>query len=786
MIGETISHYRITRQLGAGGMGIVYEAQDTTLDRAVALKFLPPELSRDPQAKVRFIHEAKAASALDHPNVCNIHEISETDDGQLFIVMACYEGETLKDRISRGPLLLDDALRIAQQAADGLARAHERGIVHRDIKPANIFLTSDGLVKILDFGLAKLSDLTRVTRTGTSMGTVAYMSPEQARGEDVDASSDVWSLGSVLYEMLTGQRAFPGDHPEAVLYAILHTDPLPALVLESIVQRCLAKDSSARYPSAQELARALRAAPVDPADPSDATVASRNATTASRDTTARTRPGLTSGRRRQLAAGLFIVFAIATAAGLWQSLRPSAPVDHRSIAVLPFKRIVVDPGYEWFAEGMTEAIIGHLTKLAGLKVTSSTSTDHYRDSDLPLREIAEELGVATILEGSVQQSGDRVRLMVKLIDAETDAHLWAEDYDRTLEDVFAVQADVALKIVERLRLTLGVEVRDRIASVPTENLEAYKLLMKGAEVAKGRTHEARVEALKFYEAAVRLDPNYADALYQLAYSYWAITLYGNLSPREMIPKAKEYAHRALEIDPHHSEAHWLLAMLLGHGEWNWDAAEQQWLTLRELSPGDAGAHAGYGWFKMLMGDFEAAVREYRETILLNPLSAGLQQNRGEILYYCRSFEESIIESEKAIQMNPNYPQSRMFIGASYAALGMQEEALAALEEEARLSKGERPEVENWIGTIFALAGDEARARESLARLMAWREDRWVSPYSIGVLHIALGEVDEGFRWLEQSYEDHDPRLPFLKVHPAMDPVKEDPRYQELLARIGLD
>ena len=779
MIGETVSHYRITKQLGMGGMGIVYEAVDTNLDRTVALKFLPLEYTRDPEAKARFIHEAKAASSLDHPNVCTVHEIGEAEDGQMFLVMACYQGEALKDRIARGPLPLDEAMRITQQVAEGLAVAHVGGIVHRDIKPANIFITDSGLVKILDFGVVKLSGQTQLTRAGTTLGTTSYLSPEQARGDTTDHRSDLWCLGVVLYEMISGSVPFQGEYAQAVIYGVLNDEPKPVtglrtgvpLELERIIGKCLAKDAGQRYQHADDLLADLRRMGVSTVTPASVTGS---------------RPR--RGRARRTGVFLFATVALFAAIAVFvvAYLHSTESVNTRkSIAVLPFRNIVAQPGYEWFGDGMTEAIIGHLAKIEDLKVTSSTSVQQFKDSHQAVGEIAAKLGVATVLEGTVQQAGGRIHLVVKLIDARSDRHIWVEEYDREMVDVFALQADVALKIVAQLRVALSSEVEARIAAKPTENIDAYKLLMKGHLMWEQATNADRLAAIEIYKQAVALDPQFADAHAALASAYEWIPVYGYQAPALSYFQAREHAQQAIAIDQGNAVANRVLAQLTATDQWDFARSNRLFVRAIELCPGGATLHLNYAWNLMQLGRFDEAVAQFRRGLELEPLDVGNHQNEGELLYYARRYEESIAASRRAIAMNPNYPQSHMFLGLACHELGRDDEARAAIEQELVISDVSKPEVENWIGIALATLGDRERAQQFLARLLDKREKGWASPFIIATHLIALGDLDRGFEFLQKAYDEHDSRLLYLGIHQTYDPVKSDPRYLEILARIGL-
>jgi non-specific serine/threonine protein kinase len=489
VIGKTISHYKIIEKLGAGGMGIVYKAQDLKLDRFVALKFLPPHLSADETEKQRFIQEAKAASALDHPNICTIYEIGESEENQLFIAMACYEGESLNTKINRGPLKLEEAIDIAGQIASGLERAHESDIVHRDIKPANIIITSRGEVKILDFGLAKLANQIRLTKTGTTLGTVAYMSPEQARGEDIDVRADIWSLGVILYEMVSGQLPFSGEYEQSVMYSIINEEPQPLTglrtdvppALERIVTKMLAKEPANRYQHADEILVDLKS------------LGRKTESRMSQQSLARSK--LPGGKRKFLYGAMIFLVLLIIGGGIyfqwWREKESDEGIPavesaettstsewQNSIAVLPFDNISPDPEQEYFCDGMTEQIITNLSHLQGLKVIARTSVMRFKNTEKTIPEIAKEFDVAHILEGSVRKSGNHIRVTAQLIKAEDRSHLWAKDYDRKLKNVFAVQDDISEAIARALLQKLTIKEVEEIKTRPTENIAAYEFYLK--------------------------------------------------------------------------------------------------------------------------------------------------------------------------------------------------------------------------------------------------------------------------------------------------------------------
>ncbi|MFQ5866060.1 MAG: protein kinase [bacterium] len=780
MIGTTISHYRIIEKLGAGGMGVVYKAEDTKLKRTVALKFLPQELTRNPEAKERFIQEAQAASALQHKNICTIHEIDETDDGQIFISMDYYEGETLKKKIECGPLKIDESVDIVIEIAQGLSSAHEADMIHRDIKPANVIITERGEVKIVDFGLAKLAGQKKLTQVGTTMGTVAYMSPEQAGGEEIDHRSDIWSLGVVLYEMITGSLPFKGDYEQAVTYSILNEEPEPItglrtgvpLELERIVNKTLAKNASERYQHMADFLVDLKSVTKE----FEVGPMKRPSTTAT--------PALR--KRTYLFGGVAsLIILILCALYVFFPPRPGK-VDRKSIAVLPFQNMNKDEESEYFSDGITEDIITQLSKIGDLRVISRTSSMRYKKSDKTLREIGEKLHVATILEGSVRREGDEVRITAQLINTQTDEHIWAETYDREMTHIFAIQSDVAQQIASVLKATLSPAEKERIERKPTENLEAYNLYLKGRYFWNKRTEMDLKKAIEYFEEAIELDSNYGLGYAGLADSYSLLPTYSAYPKKEAYPKAKEAALKALEIDNTLAEAHTSLGSIKMGYDWDWEGAERQFKRAIELNPSYATAHHWYALYLMRMARFDDAIKEIKKAHELDPLSLVINRAMGNVFLRARRYDQAIDALKRTNEMDPNFSLVPFFLGRVFFQKSMYEEALAEFRKEKELSMGWWPVIEVYIGLTYVRMGKRGEAQEVLHNLIERLEQTHYFPEVLAALYFTLGKKDQGFEWLEKAYEEGDIGPWRLKIEPIYDGVRSDPRFKALLKKVGLE
>jgi serine/threonine-protein kinase len=726
-------------------MGVVYKAEDTKLRRTVALKFLPPDLTRDTEAKSRFIHEAQAASALDHPNICNIHEIDETADGRLFMCMACYDGETLQEKIARGPIEIEEATSIAVQIAQGLSKAHEKGIVHRDLKPANIFITEDGMVKIVDFGLAKLAGQMRLTKTGTTVGTVSYMSPEQARGEKVDHRTDIWSLGVVLYEIMSNKLPFQADYEQAVIYSIINSNPESVRELrrdvtpelEQVITKALEKDPDGRFQQVTEMLSSL------------------------------------CRIEKQLTSKIEI--------GLTQE-DESMP----SIAVLPFANLSADPEQEYFCDGLAEEIINALGKLDSLRVVARTSAFSFKGESVDIREIGTKLNVQTLLEGSVRKVGNRLRISVQHVNVADGFHIWSEKYDREIEDIFAIQDEISLAIVDNLKLKVLGGERAKLLSRQTENPEAHNLYLKGRYFWNKRTEEGIRKSIEYFQEAVEIDPDFALAYCGLADAYVTMGIYRYQPLDEISQKAKQAVTTALELDDSLGVAHASLAMIRIWIDWDCEGAEQEFRRALDLNPAEAEAHHQYSHLLAQLGKFDEAIAEMRLALDLEPLSLNINACLGQVLFLAGKYDTAIEQLEKTIEMNPAYYDGHGWLGMTYLLTGMYKKAIEKFEE-CMAFKVIEAKMKAALAYAYAVTGDEGMARDILMRLQDKPDDKKTEPYLIATVYCGLGDVEKAITYLEKAYEERSHRLfTMIKVDPLLDCMRSHPRYKSLLQAMRLE
>jgi serine/threonine-protein kinase len=781
VISRQISHYRIIRKLGEGGMGEVYLAEDSRLGRQVALKFLPASYQYDPVRRERFLREARAASALRSPNTAAIYDIGEHDDTS-YIVMEFVEGATLSEKIRQSPLAAREAAEIAAQIADALDEAHALGIIHRDIKGSNIIITSRGLVKVLDFGLAKVvpplstdaaesrtralnpesSDeptvnLGQATTAGLVVGTVPYMSPEQALGNAVDHRTDIFSLGVVTYEMLTGRLPFEGDSTTQVIDRIVHNEPLaiarfnysvPA-ELERIVRKCLEKDCGQRYQSTRELLIDLRSLGRD--------TSRESVTTPFPAETAR--EGQTAPRRRSRKA-----------------------ID--SLAILPLVNASGDPDAEYLSDGITESIIKNLSQLPKLRVMARSTVFRFKGRDVDARAAGAELRVRAVLTGRVVLRGDALSIRAELVDAQDGSHLWGEHYNRKLSDIFAVEEEISKEISENLRLKLSREQKKRLTKRYTEDSVAYQTYLKGRFYWNKRTEDALKRGIDYFQKAIDIDPGYALAYAGLADSYNMLAGYSTLAPRDAFPKAKAAARKALEIDDTLAEAHTSLAFVMLAYDWDWAGADRAFRRAIALDPTYATAHHWYSLYLVLISRTEEALDEVGRAQELEPLSLAISTTRGWILHLARRYDAAIEAYNKTLEMEPAFPLARRRLGQTYLEKAQFTAAVAEIEKAAKVSRD--TETLAALGHAYAVSGNRLEAERILDELNTLKTQRYIPSFFIARINAGLGERDLTFEWLDRAFDERYGMLAYLKIDPAFDTLGSDPRLDALMKRVGID
>jgi serine/threonine protein kinase/Tfp pilus assembly protein PilF len=775
VIGQTISHYKILEKLGEGGMGIVYKAQDLKLDRVVALKFLPHHLSASSEAVARFLQEAKAASALNHPNICTIHSI-EDDGGRQFIVMECVDGATLREKIAAGSMQSADYITFAIQIADGLSKAHEKGIVHRDIKSDNIMVTRDGLVKIMDFGLAKLRGVSSLTKEGSTVGTLSYMSPEQLHGLEPDHRTDIYAFGVLLFEMITGRLPFQGMHEAAVMYEIANAIPPAASTLradvdprvEKIVLACLEKDRENRPQSIQVVAAELRDIRGSAGVRVDAshllpTMQSRRWTKKTIIGTALT--------------GFLIVSGIVAAILL---SRPEEAID--SIAVLPFTNQSRDPDAEYLSDGITDQIMNKLSQIPSIRVIPRSTVFTYKGKENQAQNIGEELKVKAVLVGRVLQRGDNLTVQTELIDIRKQAQLWGEQYNRKMTDILELQEDIAKQISSNLRLRLTGEEKRKLTKRYTENTEAYQLYLKGNFLIQKATPEGLTKGLELLNQALKLDPNFVLPYLGRAYYYLIATDF-YMSPSVAMPEIKKDVTRALELDEENSEAHTLLASYYMWYAWDWSASEKEYRRALEQNPNSYLVHELYAWFLGAHQRTDEAVQQARKSVELEPLLPEPQAFYSLILYFSQRYGESLTQLQKAAELDPNYPFVGLAFGFNYIHQGKLSEAVKAFQRchdvfaapwsYARLAYG------------YAKAGRKAEALAMLDTLRIQSKQVYVASDIVASVYVALGDKEKAFEYLEKGYRERAGWMVWLKVDPIWDPIRPDPRFNALLKKMNL-
>jgi eukaryotic-like serine/threonine-protein kinase len=798
MIGKTVSHYRIIDTLGKGGMGIVYKAEDTRLGRTVAVKFMPDSLALDRIALDRFQREAKAASALNHPNICTLYDVGESD-GHPFMVMEHMEGETLKDRISRAALSIEETVDFAVQIADGLDGAHAAGIVHRDVKPANIFLTTRGQAKIMDFGLAKLSRLsqqisdtsqavteaidTMVTNPGSTVGTVAYMSPEQARGQDIDARTDLFSFGVVLYEMATGQQPFLGGTMALMFVSILERDPeapskkrpdLPP-ELERIILKALEKDRTLRYQSAAELRTDLKRLRRDTDSSRRLSASMMGASTAGQKS-----PAQTLKRHKRVTIAALVAAVLAIGAAAYFALRQPA-LD--SIAVLPFANVGNDPGNEYLTDGLTESIINSLSQTPKLSVRSFSSVAHLKNAAISPKDAGAKLKVRAVLTGRVVRRGEEYDISTELIEVAGDSQIWGSKFSAKQADLLSTEEQIARQITENLRVKLtGAEIA-QVTKHTTEDSEAYQLYLQGRHQWNQRTLEGLQLAIDLFGQAIQKDPRYALAYSGQADAYAQIADFNILPAREVLPKLRAAAAKAIELDDRLAEAHASMAWLKFH-EWDWMGADQEFKNAVRLNDSYPMAHVWFGEYLTALGQFEPASREMNRALETSPMLPVVNLALAQRAYYAHQYSQAAELSQKTLALDQAFVPAHSLLARSYALDGASDRALAEFQKALDASGGDTNELAAQ-GYGFAAAHQPAAARKVLDELKQRAQQTYVQPLWIARIQVAIGDKDQALDSLQAAFDDKSAGLVNLKVDPIFDPLHTDPRFTALLKRMGL-
>ena len=783
MIGQTISHYKILEKLGEGGMGVVYKAEDTKLDRIVALKFLPHHLTANDEEKARFLQEAKAAAALNHPNVCSVIDIQE-HDGRQFIIMEYVDGSTLRQIL---PVQKNqDAIQYAIQVGEALQAAHAKGIVHRDVKSENIMLSSDGRIKVMDFGLAKLKGTLKLTKTSSTVGTLAYMAPEQLQGGEVDARSDIFSFGVVLFEILTGHIPFRGEHEAALMYSIVNENPESILKhrqdlspdLDRIIRRAVEKDPEDRYQHIDDMVselKRLQKASTRVVRPETIQQSAIHQTMSS--------PSVSSKKSKSfLWIAVVSITLLAGAAWVLFFNKPAQKIS--SMAVLPFVNAGADQSAEYLSDGFTESLINSLSKLPGIKMMSRSSVFRYKGKEIDPQTVGKDLKVDAVLLGRITQNGDVLNVSVELVNTSDNSHIWGEQYDSKTSAVIALQNDISRELSKQLSVKLSGEEEKQITKNATENTEAYQLYLKGRFYWNKRTAESLKKAVEMFQSAIDKDPGYALAYAGLADCYNLMSAYFVIPSKEAYAKAAAAANKAIELDNTQAEPHTTLATIASEYEWNFPKAEQEFKRSLELNPNYATAHHWYGEFLTAMGRGKEGERELLKACEIDPLAPILYGSTGYVYTCIGEYEKALEYQDRALELDPKFPRAYAVKVFASIELGRFDDAIRYAKESISASDN-GTEYRTWLCYAYGRAGKRKDAEAILAELTELSKKEYVAPVLFAAMYTGIGNKDKAFEWLEKVCNDRMGDIVYLNVDPGWKPLRNDPRFTTMVKRVGI-
>jgi len=776
--------YQIIEELGIGGMGKVYKVFDKEVKTKVALKFIKPEVSADKKTIERFRNEIKVAREISHKNVCRMYDLNK-EKGNYFITMEYISGQDLRGLIRQsGQLAIGTAINIAKKICEGLAEAHKLGVIHRDLKPSNIMIDKEGNVRIMDFGIARSVEAKGVTEKGIIIGTPDYISPEQVEGEEADQQSDIYSLGVILYEMVTGRVPFEGK--TAVRIIMKHKDEMPpdpkkfnpqiSEDLRNVIMRCMEKDRERRYQGASALCSKL-------------TKIEKGISITERNLPKRKPFAVGKGLKKFFIPALVFILLVIIGLIIWQLLPKGKVIpissEKPSIAVLPFKDLSPHKDQEYFCDGMADTLIHVLTNIEDLRVVARTSAFSFKGKEQDIREIGRTLNAETVLEGSVQKAGNKLRITTQLIKVEDGYHLWSEQYNRDMDDVFSIQDEISLMIADKLKIKLASKEKTLLVKRYTDNLEAYNLYLKGRFFLSKSTLVSLRESIKYFQQAIEKDPTYALAYAGIADCYILLgVLY--TSPKEAFPRAKVAAEKALEIDEALAEAYASLGLVRLFYDWDWPSAEQELLRAIELNPKYATAHIWYSVYLTVMGMHDDAINEAKRALELDPISPLTTWLAGTTFYYARQFDQAIKEAQKALEIDPNNLPAHMLIFMAYLEKFEYTKAIAQLQKGMDISgSGELPQITRQL-ISYALLEEYHEIEKVSDELNSGLRQEYFSPYYIASFYLTIDQEDKAFEWLERAYQEHDHWLIILRVDPKFDSIRSDPRYKTLLKKMNLE